>query len=271
LDVLAGKEIRFPIAAACDIIVPTYNNEALTIACFESIKRCTSDYRIIWVDNGSKDTAAVEKSLEGMNYLAIKLPKNEGFVGAVNRGIMASNAKTVCLLNNDTEVSPRWLDKLTAMLYSKNEYGIVGSLTGPPAQEQQFDSHHNIAYQQRFRKIPIFPEWVGLADFNLKIEKQLPGMIGQVDFVAFLCAAIKREVIDKVGLLDANYAMGMWDDADYNFAAHKAGYKTVLALDTCIIHKGRSTFKIIQENEKFDVDALLKKNRAYLESKWGQK
>lgn len=276
LDILAGKKIKFPIAAACDIIVPTYNNEALTIACFESIKRCTSDYRVIWVDNGSSDTAAVEQSLEGMNYLAIKLPKNEGFVAAVNQGLMASNAPTVCMLNNDTVVSPRWLEKLTAILYSKKEYGIVGPLTGPPAQVQQFDSHHNIAYQQRFRKMPIFPEWIDLIDFNLKIEKQMPGLVGQVDFVAFLCAVIKREVIDKVTAshtryrngLDEGYDFGMWDDADYNYAARKAGYKTVLALDTCIIHKGRSTFKIIQEKEKFNIDALLKKNRAYLAKTW---
>lgn len=256
-----------------DIIIPTYENEKYTIDCLESIKKCTQkdSYRIVWVDNGSKETEGVAAMLKDMPNLTIRCPENNGFVGAVNIGLAASDASTVCLLNNDTQVSMRWLEKLTAVLDSKKEMGIVGPLTGPPAFDKMYDSHHNIAYQQRFREVPVFPEWVNLADFNLKIEKQLPGVTGKVDFVAFLCALIKREVIDKVGFLDPNYVMGMWDDADYNFAAQKAGYKTVLALDTCIYHRGRSTFRLIQEKENFDVDALLKKNREYLDSKWGER
>ena len=39
----------------CDIIIPTYENEDLTVACFESIKKNTKDFRILWVDNGSKN------------------------------------------------------------------------------------------------------------------------------------------------------------------------------------------------------------------------
>jgi GT2 family glycosyltransferase len=84
----------------------------------------------------------------------------------------------------------------------------------------------------------------------------------------FLGHHIRRDVINRVGLLDTNYDMGMWDDLDYNLDTRKLGYKTVLALDTCIYHRGRSTFNLIEKKEKFNVNALLKKNRAYLDSKW---
>ena len=254
-----------------DIIIPTYENEEYTVACLDSIKKCTQSgaYRVIWVDNGSKNTALVAREIMAMEHITILSPTNEGFVGAINSGLEVSDAPAVCLLNNDTQVSLGWLEKLIAVLYSDPTIGIVGPLTGPPAEMQQFDSHHNIAYQQRFRKVPVFPDWVDLEDFNRHIEKQLPRVTGAVDFVAFLCALIKRDVIDKIGFLDSKYVMGMWDDADYNFAAQKAGYKTLLVLDTCIYHHGRATFKMIQEKENFNVDALLAKNRAYLEQKWG--
>jgi len=288
LDVLAGKEIKYPISAGCDIIVPTYNNEVLTVACFESIKKCTSDYRIIWVDNGSRNTAAVEKSLEGVNHLAIKLPRNEGFVAATNRGLAISNAPFVCLLNNDTVVSTRWLEKLIAALKANKKLGIVGALTAPlPILERRlwpkgitsslqlkkdYDSHHNIRYIEdcQFRR-PFFPEYVNLEDFNRRIENQFPGHLGDTRFIAFLCAVIKREVIEKVGLLDVNYAMGMYDDNDYDLAVKKAGWETKLLYDTCIMHFGHATFRDINKTEKFDDDALRLKNLAYMKRKWGLK
>lgn len=260
-----------------DIIIPSYNNEHLTIACFESIKACTTpgEYRIIWVDNGSKDKRKVKAALKEVNHLAIMLKKNTGFVGAINAGLAKSDAPTVCFLNNDTEVSPGWLDKLTDLLYLDSKLGIIGPLTGPPAIKQQYDSHHNIAYQQMARELPVFPYYKNLADFNKKIEAMQLRLVGDISFVAFLCAVIKREVIEKVTAfhpsyakgLDAGYDMGMWDDCDYNWAIERVGYKKAIALDTCIIHKGRSTFKILQEKEKLDVDKLLKKNRKYMDKK----
>jgi GT2 family glycosyltransferase len=70
-------------------------------------------------------------------------------------------------------------------------------------------------------------------------------------------------------LLDPNYAMGLYDDNDYNLSVRKAGWKTDIALDTCIYHRGRSTFTLIQENEKIDINKLLRTNLNYLNTKWG--
>ena len=256
-----------------DIIIPTYLNEKLTIDCFESIKQHTApgSYRIIWVDNGSPNKKIAARSLEDVPHITVAFTENKGFVDAINEGLRISDAPTVCLLNNDTEVSANWMEKLTNTLYSDPAYGIIGPLTGPPAFKQRYDSQHNVTYQQVKREVPVFPYYKNLEDFNQRIESQFPGLVAYEDFVAFLCAVIKREVIDKVGFLDTNYDMGMWDDCDWNQSAKHAGYKVGLALDTCIIHKGRSTFKIIQKKEGFDVDALLAKNRKYLDQKWAGK
>ncbi len=253
-----------------DIIIPTYNNNEYTIACFNSIRKYTKKdtYRIIWVDNGSEQVDDVIKILKGCDSIKILISENLGFVGAVNKGLLVSDAPNVCLLNNDTEVSPRWLEKLNNALCNNSKMGIVGALTGPPAIKQRYDSHHNIAYQQRARKMPVFPYYKNLIDFNKKIEEQLSGVIGKVDFVAFLCAVIKREVINKVGLLDTRFDMGMWDDCDYNRSVKKAGFTVGLSLDTCIIHHGRATFKELQKMENFDVDKLVKKNKKILDKKW---
>jgi GT2 family glycosyltransferase len=270
----------------CDIIIPTYNHEQLTVNCLESIKKNTKNYRIIWVDNGSKNTKVAEETLENIDHIIIKLSSNQGFVKAVNSGLKLSDAPFVCLLNNDTLVSSRWLEKLIGALNKNTKLGIVGALTAPlPVLERKlwppditstlqlkkdYDSHHNIRYIEDCQlHRAYFPEYKNLEDFNRRIEKQFPGQLGDTSFIAFLCAVIKREVIDKVGLLDINYDMGMYDDNDYDMAVKKAGWETKLLYDTCIEHFGHQTFRAINAAEKFDDNALRLKNLAYMKKKWG--
>ena len=273
---------------SCDIIIPTYENEELTVNCFESIKKNTWDYRIIWVDNGSKNRQKAHAALQGVNHIAILLPNNQGFVGATNLGIAVSNSPFVCFLNNDTLVSPRWMEKLIGTLNKNKKLGIIGAITAPlpvldrklwPANikslselPKDYDSHHNVAYiEDTIEHRHIFPEYKNLEDFNLKIEKKFPGHLADTTFIAFLCAVLKREVIDKIGFLDPNYAMGMYDDNDYNIAVRRAGWDTKLLYDTCIEHLGHQTFRHIHATEHFDDNALRLKNHVYMKNKWGLK
>lgn len=253
----------------CDIIIPTHENDQFTIECFQSIKRCTKPgtYRVIWVDNGSGDTSKAEKAIMGIDYITIKLTENEGFVGAINRGLLASTAPYVCLLNNDTIVSPRWLEKMINSLKADKNLGIVGALTNENPGSPGVDSHHSLILHNKL--IPEHLKSLSIEEKNKYLETHYSGKTVPISFVAFLCAVIKREVLDKVGFLDPNYAMGMYDDNDYNLLARKAGYRCELAIDTCIIHRGRTTFNLIQQKDNFDVDALLKKNLLYLNKKHG--
>lgn len=256
-------------AVQCDIIIPAYENEEYTLACLKSIKEQTTPgtYRVILVDNASKDSSKVEQLLSEMPSIFHKMPKNEGFVLATNKGLELSTAPYVCLLNNDTVVSKNWLGKLFNALERDPKLGIVGSLTMPdPRGGGMMDSHHSLSLHNTLLSKEVMQS--DMATINAHLEAGYGGRTCPATFVAFLCAVIKREVIDKVGPLDTNYDLGMWDDNDYNLAARALGYKCEFAIDTCIYHKGRSTFTLIQAKEGFDVDALLHKNRLYMEKKW---
>jgi GT2 family glycosyltransferase len=103
---------------------------------------------------------------------------------------------------------------------------------------------------------------------NAYLETNYSGRSVEVSFVAFLCGVMKREVYEKIGLLDTAFAFGMWDDVDYSMSAQKLGYQTVLAIDTCIYHRGRSTFSLLEKTQKLDVGKLLSTNKEYLDRKW---
>lgn len=253
-------------SARVDIIVPTYLNEHLTAACFRSIRENTKpgSYRIIWVDNGSGDLSVPMAELAGVNFILIELAANRGFVDATNEGLRVSDREFVCLLNNDTVVSSRWMGKLIAALAANEKLGIVGPFTA----YHTHDSHHCLSLHSGI--LPPEAEGWDLETINRGMESRHAGKIHPINFVAFLCALIRREVIDKVGLLDANYSLGMYDDTDYNRAAQKAGFDVGLTMDTCIYHRGRSTFQIL-EKDGLDVHQLLLKNKAYMDSKWGER
>lgn len=250
----------------CDIIIPTYENEDLTVECLNSIKRFTHKdiYRVILVDNGSKNFSKVEAALNGMPHIYYRFKTNEGFTDAVNKGLEISTAPYLCLLNNDTRVTNNWLTKLINHLEQRPDLGLIGSLTGYHKVGQ--DSHHSLNLHNTLLP-PESRNW-DIDKINATLEKGYKGRTTSIAFVAFLCAVMPRHIYEKAGPLDPNFKMGMWDDNDYNLTVRKLGYKTELALDTCIYHKGRSTFALVQKTENFNVDALLKTNKAYLDKKW---
>jgi GT2 family glycosyltransferase len=55
---------------------------------------------------------------------------------------------------------------------------------------------------------------------------------GHKPWVLFFCAAIKREVINKIGLLDETFTPGCGEDIDYCIRAYNAGYSIHQVPDT---------------------------------------
>jgi radical SAM superfamily enzyme YgiQ (UPF0313 family)/GT2 family glycosyltransferase len=262
--VVAGLRWRFD-SYLYDIIIPTFENEDYTVTCLESIIANTRPgiFRVILIDNGSVNTSRIEAILNTIPHLTHKFPTNQGFVTAVNKGLEMSNAPHVVLLNNDTKVTKGWLKKLTKALYSDSKNGIVGPLTGYGKTGP--DSQHSMTFHTNL--LPTKARFWEVEQINEELEKQYPGKTKPIEFVAFMCALLKREVINKVGKLDTIFDMGMWDDVDYGMRAQDLGYKTILALDTCIYHQGRTTFQLLAEKEHLNIQQLITKNRKKLDAK----
>jgi len=92
-----------------DIIIPVFNNWKYTKKCIDSVIKNTKDYNLIVIDNGSSDDTATE--LKKLDVKVITNKANLGFVKAINQGLL-NTKNDVVLLNNDTEVSKRWLEKI---------------------------------------------------------------------------------------------------------------------------------------------------------------
>ena len=97
------------------IIIPAFNQHEMTAACIEAVRRHTSDYELVVVDNGS------QPPIDGA---AIRNESNLGFPAAVNQGIVAAKGDIIVLLNNDVIVTPGALNRLGA--WADIGFDIVG-------------------------------------------------------------------------------------------------------------------------------------------------
>lgn len=234
------------------IVILAHNKLKYTILCIESIREYTdkNNYEIIVVDNNSTD-GTVDWLKNQRDIKTIFNEKGLGFPKGCNQGINIAEGDNILLLNNDVVVTPNWLMNLNMCLYSSEDIGAVGAVTNMCAYYQQISANYN-----NMEEMISFAEKYNISDKN-KWEERLK-LIG-------FCILFKREVIEKVGLLDERFTPGYFEDDDYSLRIRKAGYRLMICKDTFIHHYGNVTFGE-NFNEYYEI---LKISRKKFEEKWG--
>lgn len=235
------------------IVILTYNNLEYNKLCIDSIRKYTrkGTYEIVIVDNNSTD--GTKEWLKTQNNLKIIFnDENDGFPKGCNQGINASEKNNdILLLNNDTIVTPNWLDNLKICLYSSKNIGSVGSVTNSCSNHQTVQAEYNNINE--------------MIDFAEKYNKSNPSLWEERVRLVGFCMLIKREVVNKIGLLDEIFTPGNFEDDDYSFRMRSAGYKLILCKDSYIHHFGSTSFN--KDNQKYA--ELLNTNREKFKTKWG--
>jgi GT2 family glycosyltransferase len=238
------------------IVIITYNNIEYTKKCINSIRKYTNNktYEIVVVDNNSTDNTVDWLKEQENLYKDIKCFYNEeniGFPGACNIGIKGSKNNDILLLNNDVIVTPNWLDNLNTCLYSDKSIGAVGATTNSCSNFQAI--------------LPLYTDISGLDDFAKMINVSDEDKWEERSRLIGFCLLIKREVIDKIGVLDERFAPGNYEDDDYSIRIRKAGYRLMLCRDVYIHHFGSVSFK----KNYNEFNQVLATNLAKLQEKWG--
>lgn len=219
------------------IIIPVFNAVALTKACIESIYRETSSkvpFDVIVIDNASRDITPryLKKEKRKRDHLNIlRMKKNIGFGPAVNHGIQHSMGDFIVILNNDTMVSPGWLENLLAPLESDASIGIVSPVTNYVGEGPQID--------ERAKDLP--PDVSAIVQHAKSIAGR-SDVIYEPNRLVFFCVLIRRELVDMIGYLDESYEKGNFEDDDYCLRARVAGYKLAIAENSFVYHHGSVTF-----------------------------
>lgn len=224
------------------IIIVNWNGWQDTLECLDSLKKITyPNYEAIIVDNGSTNES-VEKIKNWINsngsaisYKLLANDCNAGFAGGNNVGIkqaLENGADYVLLLNNDTTVAPDFLDKLVEAGESGAKCGIVGP-------KIYFESDKN-----RIWFGGGYFSWFGGGrhlEYDAIDENPNDKKTKEVDYMTGCCFLIKREAVEKIGLLDEDFFL-YYEDTEWSLRARGLGYKIIYVPSSHIWHKvSRST------------------------------
>jgi GT2 family glycosyltransferase/tetratricopeptide (TPR) repeat protein/glycosyltransferase involved in cell wall biosynthesis/2-polyprenyl-3-methyl-5-hydroxy-6-metoxy-1,4-benzoquinol methylase len=215
------------------IVILTFNQLKYTKKCVKSISTSTPEqHEIIFVDNGSTDGTVKwlrHLAKDNSRYIVIENSKNLGFAKGCNQGIEAAHGQYILLLNNDVVVTEGWLSGLLECLWSSCDIGIVGPMTNNISGPQRvrhvgYDSIKELdAYARKFR------------------EQNRHRRVPQRRIVGF-CMLFRRELAEKIGLLDESFGTGNFEDDDYCLRASLEGFQNIIAGDVIIHHYGSRSF-----------------------------
>lgn len=242
---------------AVDIIIPIYNGYEDLQLCIPSVKKYTdlSKHRLILINDCSPDEriAPYLDSLAEEHILVLHNEKNRGFSGNVNRGMGMSQDRDVILLNSDTIVTERWVEKITACAYRDDSIATVTPLS---------NSATLCSVPVMCQDNPV-PENCTIEEYAALIERCSLHRYPRITVAVGFCMFIKRCVIDDIGGFDAEtFGRGYGEENDFCNRAEQAGYHHVMCDDTFIYHKGTASFDTEEKQ------ALLEAHTAVLEERY---
>jgi len=231
------------------IVIPVHNNLNMTRACWTSLRKNTGfPHQVVIVDNGSADEVAYEADQN--NLEVVRNETNRGFAYACNQGIMHTHGDFVVILNNDTILTPGWLERLMWHMEDDPDIGILGVTTNYAGSEQEIP----VTYKSE-RQLYDFSEDIYAKNRHLRKE---------TGKVVAVCAVLRRKMLDHVGLFDTRFGLGNFEDDDLCLRTRIAGYKVAYARDVFIHHAGSRTFQALN----IDYGRLMEENRKKYETKW---
>jgi GT2 family glycosyltransferase len=226
LNELPPSSVPHSASPRVSVIIPIHGKLPYTLACLHSIARhgAVAPFEVIVVDDASPDDSAdVLSRIDGVRLL--RNETNLGFIGSCNAGAGIARGTFLLFLNNDTQVTPGWLDELLACFAEEEGCGIAGSRLAYP--DGRLQEAGGIVYADgeawtygRFEKRDD-PRFLYRRD---------------VDYVSGASLMIASDLFQAIGGFDARYAPAYCEDMDLAFAVRAAGRRVIYQPSSLVVH-----------------------------------
>lgn len=201
------------------LVIPAFNNWGYTRACLESLAACArgAAFRVVVVDNGSSDEtvggcAALGQTLFPGRFECRRFEQNLGFARGCNQGASGAATPFLLFLNNDTTLTPGWLETLLQGLERGANVAAASPLLLYPGLERV--QHAAICFDGELRAAHLF-QFFPKAHPALKTIQHIQALSG----AALL---IRREVFETLGGFHEAYVNGS-EDLDLSCLLRRAG------------------------------------------------
>lgn len=221
------------------ILIVNYNGAEVLKDCLESLRQVTYPrFEVVVVDNASTDSS-IEVLARQPAVRVLRSNHNRGFAGGNNFGLPSCSGQIILLLNNDTIVTPDFLQPLIEYLSEHPRVGIV--------QGKMILSRHGNAldvcgsFLTRFGFLYHYGYWKQDAR---KYNHSYP-----VFTVKGACLMFRRELIAAVGgyLFNEDFFC-YYEETDFCHRAWLAGFEVHFVHRSTIQHLQGTTSERTQAN-----------------------
>lgn len=230
------------------VVVVNYNVEHFLDQCLHSVKRAIQNMsvEVIIVDNASVDGSLHMLEQKYPEFTLIANKDNVGFSKANNQAMRIAKGKYVLLLNPDTVVAEDTFEKAFEFAEANPNSGGIGvhMIDGKgqflPESKRGLPTPM-VAFYKIFGLSSVFPKSKRFGQYHAGHISE--NETAKIDVLSGAFMWMRKETLDKVGLLDEDYFM-YGEDIDLSYRITKGGYDNYYFPGTSIIHyKGESTKK----------------------------
>ncbi|HEX5480488.1 MAG TPA: glycosyltransferase [Dehalococcoidia bacterium] len=216
-------------------VVLNYRTPDQTWLAVRSLQTSSIAPRVIVVDNGSADGSEphLRDRLPGVEVL--QTGSNGGFSAGCNTGIrsaLAWGADAVLLVNSDVVLPPETIGQLTDALAGDPRIGLAAPVILSRAEPDVIASAGMIfsARTGRMRHRAAGQRLAALGDAG----------VHRVDAVSGCAVLVRRQVFERIGLLD-DACFFSFEDVDFCLRARTNGFDTVCVAGAVAYHEGGRT------------------------------
>lgn len=213
------------------VVIVNFNGERLLPDCLAALAAQTlAPAEVVVADNGSRDGSLALLRARFAHVRVLELGRNHGFAGGANRGVRATSAPWVCVLNSDATPAPDWLAELTSAPRDERTWALGSVLVSAKTGliESAGDAYAPAGYAYKLlRERPL---------------GDLPSVPYRVFAAPGAAPVLRRRVLDLLGGYEERFFL-YYEDVDLAFRAALAGYHALLVPSARVTHRLGATTK----------------------------
>jgi GT2 family glycosyltransferase len=247
-----------PVAAAprLSILIPAFNEPALTVACLVALCEAppATACEIVLADDASTDPVA-RRLADIAGLVVVRQPANVGFLRNCNAAFAACRGEYVLLLNNDAQPLPGAIDRLVAALDADPGVAAAGPKMLYPDGRLQ-EAGCGLTPDGRSIMVGLF------------LDPDAPEFCHDRDvaYCSGACLLVRRALVGPT-LFDEAYQPAYCEDADLCLRLRAGGHRIRYVAGAVIVHRLAASADPTRQARRL---RGIARNQARLQERWGE-